>query len=262
MTKTIQFKYASLYSNSLVKAHHPQTQSSYIHHLWLQQFNIISLQETHATDTTIHSIELQLQAQQYLWTYHCGSVSFSSDYILTKIATSHLYESDKYILWKVHHPHNFCEPFYILNIYAPATSNYSIRQVFFESIYTMLSSLSQTIDKERLIISWDFNYDYMRNITNATRIVRTSVNWLGYLKQHFHNCLILNDMDSIPTYHRALSTIDFIFAGHALRHLLNDANVGFISSSWLDDAILEVTLKLGQSRTLEGQSLLHQQPRF
>ncbi|CAO3653340.1 unnamed protein product, partial [Mucor fragilis] len=88
----------------------------------------------------------------------------------------------------------------------------------------MLSSLSQTIDKERLIISWDFNYDYMRNITNATRIVRTSVNWLGYLKQHFHNCLILNDMDSIPTYHRALSTIDFIFAGLALRHLLNDAN--------------------------------------
>ncbi|KAK4521701.1 uncharacterized protein ATC70_004235 [Mucor velutinosus] len=248
MTKTIQFKYASLNSNSLVKVGHPQTQSPYLRHLRLQQFNIISLQETHATDTTITSIELQLQAQQYLWTYYCGIVSYSSGYILTKIATSYLYESDRYILCKVHHPHSFYEPFYILNLYAPATSDHCPRQEFFESIYNLLSTLSETIDLERLLLSGDFNYDYVRDITNATRIVKTSLNWLGYLEQHFHNCLILNDMDSVPIYQHASSTIDFIFAGQALRHLLSDANVGFLSLSWSDHAILEVTLKLGKSK--------------
>ncbi|KAK4511165.1 uncharacterized protein ATC70_012378 [Mucor velutinosus] len=192
----------------LVKVGHPQTQSSYLRHIRLQQFNTISFQETHATDTTITTIELQLQATQYLWTYYCGIASFSSDFILTKIATSHLYDSDRYILCKVHHPHNFYEPFYILNLYAPATSDNRPRQEFFESIYNLLSTLSETIELERLLISGDFNYDYVRDITNATRIVKTSLNWLSYLDQHFHNCLILNDMDSVPTYQRALSTID------------------------------------------------------
>ncbi|CEP07325.1 hypothetical protein [Parasitella parasitica] len=235
-----------------LKAGHSQTQSSYLRHIRLQQFNIISFQETHATDTTITAIELQLQAKQYLWTYYCGIVSYSTDYILTKIATSHLYDSYRYILCKVHHPHNFYEPFYILNIYAPATSNHRPRQEFFESIYNMFSTLSETIDLERLLISGDFNYDYVRDINNASRIAKTSLNWLGYLEQHFHNCLTLNDMDSVPTYQHALSTIDFIFAGHALRHLLSEANVGFISPSWSDHAVLEVTLKLGKSKLGPG----------
>ncbi|KAK4518210.1 2-oxoisovalerate dehydrogenase subunit alpha, mitochondrial [Mucor velutinosus] len=240
------------HQNFLVKAGHPQTQSSYLRHIRLQQFNIISLQETHATDTTITSIELQLQAQQYLWTYYCGIVSYSSDYILTKIATSHLYESDRYIFCKVHHPHSFYEPFYILNLYAPATSDHRPRQEFFESIYTLLSTLSETIDLERLLISGDFNYDYARDINNASRISRTSLNWLGYLDQHFHNCMTLNDMDTVPTYQHAFSTIDYVYAGHALRHLLSDANVGFIPLSWSDHAILEITLKLGKSKLGPG----------
>lgn len=252
MTKTIQFKYASLNSNSLVKAGHPQTQSSYLYHIRLQQFNIISFQGTHAIDTTITSIGLQLQAKQYLWTYFCGIASFSSDYILTKIATTYLYDSDRYILCKVLHPHQFYEPFYILNIYAPATSNWSLRRESFESIYNMLSALSETIDLERLLISGDFNYDYVQDITNATRIVETSMNWLGYLDQHFHNCLVLHDMAAVPTYQAALSTIDFIFAGHTLRHLLTNATVGFIPASWSDHAILEVSFKLGQSKLGPG----------
>ncbi|KAK4517425.1 uncharacterized protein ATC70_000760 [Mucor velutinosus] len=152
------------------------------------------------------------------------------------------------MLCKVHRPHNFYEPFYILNLYAPATSDNRPRQEFFESIYNLLSTLSETIELERLLISGDFNYDYVRDITNATRIVKTSLNWLSYLDQHFHNYLILNDMNSVPTYQHALSTLDFIYAGHALRHLLSDANVGFIPPSWSDHAILEVTLKLGKSK--------------
>ena len=252
MINNLQFKYASLNSNSLVKAGHPQTQSSYLRYLRLQQFHIISLQETHAKPPNITPIELQLQAQQYLWTYYCGIASFSSDYILTKIATNHIYDSERYILCKVHHPHNFFEPFFILNLYAPASSANRPRQEFFQSIYTMLSTLSDTLDIERLIISGDFNYDYERDIDKAPRIVKTSLEWIGYLDQHFHNCLLHNNMNTIPTYQHALSTIDYIFAGSALRNLVKDASVGFIPNSWSDHAILEVSFKLGTSKLGPG----------
>ncbi|CAO0792481.1 unnamed protein product [Mucor circinelloides] len=235
-----------------MKASHPQTQSSYLRYLRLQQFNIILLQETHVSANTITSIELQLQAQQYLWTYYCGIASFSPEYILTKIATNHLYDSERYILCKVHHPHNFYEPFYILNLYAPASSNNKPTREFFHSIYALLSAISDTVDLDRLIISGDFNYDYERDINNTHRILKTSLDWLGYLDQHFYNCMLHNNMHTISTYQHALSTIDYVFAGSSLRHFVKDAAVGFIPAPWSDHAILEVNFKLGNSKLGPG----------
>ncbi|CEP15119.1 hypothetical protein [Parasitella parasitica] len=241
--------------HDLVKAGHPTTQSSYLRHLSLQQYTILSLQETHATETTIPTIQMQLKAQQYLWTYYCGIASFSTDFILTHIATDHLYESERHILCKVHHPHNFYEPFYIINIYAPASSNNKERQEFYQSLYNMLTSLSDTIDLERLIISGDFNYDYSRDIAKVPRIVKTTLEWLCYLEQHFHNCLVYNNMNVLPTYQHGStthSTIDYVFAGSGLRHLVNDAAISFPPPAWSDHAVLEVSFKLGKSKLGPG----------
>jgi exonuclease III len=78
MGKKIHLNYGSLNANSLAKIQSPQTQSSYIRFLRLQNFDILALQETHATDTTTASIEMLLQAHQAFWTPHCGIVSFSN----------------------------------------------------------------------------------------------------------------------------------------------------------------------------------------
>ncbi|KAI8643222.1 hypothetical protein BD408DRAFT_320313, partial [Parasitella parasitica] len=48
------------------------------------------------------------------------------------------------------------------------------------------------------------------------------------------------------------STIDFIYAGYTLQHLLSDANMGHILPSWSDHAILEVNFNIGKSKLGEG----------
>ncbi|KAG1506010.1 hypothetical protein G6F47_010929 [Rhizopus delemar] len=87
-------------------------QSAYIRYLRLQKFDIMSLQETHASPSSRTSLDMQFQAQQSFWTYHCGIVSFSSEFALTLIDGSPLYASDHYLLCKVEHPHQFYEPFF------------------------------------------------------------------------------------------------------------------------------------------------------
>ncbi|KAI9361881.1 hypothetical protein BD770DRAFT_308904, partial [Pilaira anomala] len=121
----------------------------------------LSIQETHATPSTISTLDTQFQAQQTFWTYYCGIISFSPDYILTPINTNNYYSSDRFILCKVHHPHQFYEPFYIMNIYAPADSNVN-RRSFFEALSDLLYNLRDTITWDNLIISGDFNYDMAR----------------------------------------------------------------------------------------------------
>jgi hypothetical protein len=112
MTKNLSFKYASLNCNSLVKKSKPATQSSFIRYLRLQQFDILSLQETHASDTTIPSLNMHLQAKQTFWTEHCGIVSFSPSYVISQISTNHIYMhlSDSYYV-KFNTLINFMHPF-------------------------------------------------------------------------------------------------------------------------------------------------------
>lgn len=110
--KKINLNYASLNCNSLIKTQSTAVQSAYIRYLRLQKFDIMSLQETHASPSSRTSLDMQFQAQQSFWTYHCGIVSFSSEFALTLIDGSPLYASDHYLLCKVEHPHQFYEPFF------------------------------------------------------------------------------------------------------------------------------------------------------
>lgn len=184
MPKDIHLKYASLNCNSLVISQSKSTQSSYLRYLRLQQFDIFSFQETHASPLTIPSLEMQLQAHQIFWTSHCCIASFSSEYILTQISTDAIFSSDRFILCKVHHPHEFYAPFFALNVYAPADSN-SERRIFFDSLYDMILQLSDnTISLDRLLISGDFNYDYSRDIITNKGLFKTSKQWVTFL-QHY-----------------------------------------------------------------------------
>ncbi|KAI9336056.1 hypothetical protein BD770DRAFT_298783, partial [Pilaira anomala] len=149
----------------------------------------LSLQETHANPTSIPSLDIQFQAQQTFWTPNCGIISFSTDYILTKITTDMYFTSDRFILCKVHHPHNFYHPFYVLNIYAPSDSN-TARRTFFESLGDMLFQMIDTISWDNLIISGDFNYDFYRDIQSGKGLFKTSQQWIAILQNSFYNSML------------------------------------------------------------------------
>ncbi|KAI9356679.1 hypothetical protein BD770DRAFT_457915, partial [Pilaira anomala] len=190
MKSKLNLKYGSLNCNSLVKTASSSTQSSYIRYLRHQQLDVLSLQETHTSADTIPSINMQLQSHQSFWTPHCGIISFSPNHVLTLLDTDTLYASDRFLLCKDSHPHNFYEPIFILNIYAPANSN-TERRSFFDSIYSMLFQLqaNETINLHRLIISGDFNYDYGRDILRNNHSFKTSSDWVIFLLELFHNCM-------------------------------------------------------------------------
>ena len=252
--KHISFNYGSLNSNSLVKTSSATTQSFYIRYLREQQFDILSLQETHATPSTIPSMDTQFQAQQTFWTYYCGIVSFSTNYILTQIHTDHIFTSDRFLLCKVHHPHNFYETFYILNVYAPADSN-GARRSFFGSMVTLLYELNDIITWNNLIISGDFNYDLARDIDSKRGLFKTSTAWTSLLENFFFNSMIHNSMNNIPTFQRTASitsTIDYIYLGGIIKSRLIDNSVHYIQSQWSDHAILHVALDLGPSKLGPG----------
>ncbi|KAI9476606.1 MAG: hypothetical protein EXX96DRAFT_460742, partial [Benjaminiella poitrasii] len=255
MSIHIKFNYASLNCNSLVKISFSSTQSSYLRYLRLQQYNIFSFQETHASPSTIPSLDMQLQAQQTFWTAHCGIASFSSDYILTKIPTDTIFPSDRLILCKVHHPHDFYIPFYILNLYAPADSNVARRE-FFDSIYHMLLHLSDTtLSLDRSLISGDFNYDLCRDIDSGKGLFKTSPNWITFLQQFFHNTMQCNDLVSVPTFQRRVGTassIDYIYAGYGLQHSITESTISYLQPTWSDHAILHSSFSLGKSKTGPG----------
>lgn len=254
MGKNITFNYGSLNCNSLVKTQSPTTQSSYIRFLKEQSFDILSLQETHATSSSITTLNMQFQARQTIWTHHCGIVSFSTDYILTQISTDQYFSSERFILSKVHHPHQFYTPFYILNIYAPASSN-AARRSFFQSLYDMLLQITDIISLDRLIISGDFNYDNERDIESGKGLYKTAQDWVFYMQHFFDNCMLHNNMEKIPTFQRVVgitSTIDYVYAGINFTNSILDASVQYIKSNWSDHSILNVTFDLGSSKMGPG----------
>ncbi|SAL96865.1 hypothetical protein, partial, partial [Absidia glauca] len=114
----------------------------------------------------------------------------------------------------------------------------------------MLYNIGNTIDISRTIISGDFNYDYNRDIQNKNLCYRTSTHWLQYLEDSFHNCMLHNDMDKIPTFQRnigTMSVIDYIYGGSYFRNTIREASIEFIQRQWSDHAILSVTFTLGES---------------
>jgi exonuclease III len=255
MLKNILCNYASLNSNSLVKSGKIQIQSDYIRYLKLQQLDIICFQETQAkTPEIIHSLNIHFQHHAAIWTKHVGIVSFSSNYQITAINTSQFFEDDRFQLCRIEHPQNFYENFYILNIYATASSNPNRRE-FFSKLAAMLYELQFTIDFNRLIISGDFNYSLLRNGTLTTT---TSTNWLLLLDQYFYNTMQMNDLTEIPTFQRTRndtsvsSVIDYIYFGKGLQNHLQNTKISRLKAEWSDHSLLQTTFIAGQSPTGPG----------
>lgn len=94
-------------------------------------------------------------------------------------------------------------PFYLLVIYAPASSARERRFFFDRLLSSPVFSRSDTIPPDRLIIAGDFNYnchhdDYHR---------QTSTAWHLMLKEFFFDCIANVDEElPLPTFRRVTST--------------------------------------------------------
>ncbi|GAA5799979.1 hypothetical protein HPULCUR_005400 [Helicostylum pulchrum] len=167
-----------------------------------------------------------------------------------------IYVSDRFLLCQISHPHGFYAPYFILNVYAPATSNVQRRE-FFDSICSMFYQLyaSDTISLHRLIISGDFNYDYNRDIIRNNYAFKTSTEWVSFLLNSFYDCMAFHELDPVPIFQRNLSiqsVIDYIYAGYDIQHMITGSNIEHLKPQWSDHALLSVKFTLGESQIGPG----------
>ena len=252
---------ASLNCHSLVKSNNPKKQSQFIRYLRSLKFDIMTFQETHVSDNTLSIIDTQFQARYSLWTRHCGIVSFSPSFIFSDNLVP---ENDRIILTKVNHPYNAFEPFWLLVLYAPATSGQQ-RQQFFDNVLELLHNQDLDINLDRLFITGDFNYSYLRPHLSS----QTSLQWVSFLNDHFYNALMNDDLHEIPTFRRneiTYSTIDYIFVNQAFRTQVIESNLHKLDVSWTDHSLLSVTCCLGPSPSgpglWRGNPLLARKPAY
>ncbi|KAG0807321.1 hypothetical protein G6F20_010457 [Rhizopus arrhizus] len=221
----------------------------------------MTFQETHVSDNTLSIINTQFQARYSLWTRHCGIVSFSPSFIFSdNLAPEH----DRVILTKVKHPYNAFAPFWLLVLYAPATSGRQ-RQQFFDQVLHLLHNQDLDINFDRLFITGDFNYSYLRPQLSS----QTSIQWVSFLEDHFYNALMNDDLHELPTFKRndtTYSTIDYIFVNQAFRTQVIASNLHKLNASWTDHSLLSVTCCLGPSPSgpglWRGNPLLARKPAY
>ena len=155
-----RLKLWSLNCNSLRKTHSVAARSSLMRYLRQQQPHLLSLQETHAINTTTeHAFHQQLLAHSSLWTWYCGLISSSLDITLTHTQIDLGDFRERIILAHATSTISSFQDFHILVIYAPATSSIRVCWSFFHALLqSSVFSLSADF-MERLIISGDFDYN-------------------------------------------------------------------------------------------------------
>ncbi|KAG1037559.1 hypothetical protein G6F43_012832 [Rhizopus delemar] len=221
----------------------------------------MTFQETHISDTTRSFINTQFQARRSIWTYHCGIVSFSPSFILSD---NMILEHDRIILTKVTHPNHSFAPFFILVLYAPASSGRQ-RQQFFDQVFELLHAQDLDINFDRLLITGDFNYSYARSSLSS----QTSLQWVSFLEDHFYNTLKKDDLHELPTFRRnesIFSTIDYIFISQAWCSAVMAGNLHKLNASWTDHSMLSVTCCVGTAPSgpglWRGNPILARKPAF
>ncbi|KAG1369235.1 hypothetical protein G6F61_012508 [Rhizopus arrhizus] len=93
----------------------------------------------------------ETQARYYYIASFNSSFTFSANLVP---------ESDWVTFTKVAHPHNTFTPFFVLEIYAPATSSQQ-HQLFFDQVFHLLHSQGLNIGLKRLFIMGNFDYSYL-----------------------------------------------------------------------------------------------------
>ncbi|KAG1058193.1 hypothetical protein G6F43_000017 [Rhizopus delemar] len=212
----------------LVESNNANKQSKFIRYLRFLNFDIMTFQETHVS--RIYS----------LWSKHNSRLNtpYGLDIVILTILTN------------VTYTHNAFAPFYVLVIYAPATSGQH-RSQFFDQIFDLLHSPTLNINLDRLFITGDFNYSYQRPHLSS----QTSLQWVSFLDDLFYNALQKDDLHELPTFRRndnIFSTIDYIFVSQSWCSKVTESNIHKLNVSWSYHSLLSITCCIGSSPSGPG----------
>ena len=250
-------KIGSINCRTIYKNNNLQHTDNFIRYLRQQQLNILLCQETniplHSFDKITQSLNMKFQAHQTLWTKYCGIINLSQSQNMKLIQQS---DDQRFLLVKISWSDESIQPFFILNLYAPA-SNAVDRNVFFSSILHQLESLdsSNTII-QNLFIAGDFNLSFDNNTYHNTRRSNVPHHFLRFMLSQFEDCInyVEDNISYRSTFRRADSStcIDYMFANKSIHNNCNNGNVEYMNKEWTDHALLSINFTVGTSSTGKG----------
>lgn len=258
--KTLNIRLGSLNCRTLFKMSNEQLSDHLIQYLRLQRLDIFACQETNIVKHSFNDITTKLnfkfQSYQSIWSTKCGLINNNQNLNMESIKIS---DDDRFILAKftVIGESNI-PPFYILNLYAPASDFQQARNKFFIRLMEFLTSLDSYLDiMNNMVLLGDFNFSFEKQ-NGPQSHSRRPRSFMTFISTYFSDCINSNDDDDfynmLPTFRRAqsISCIDYIFAGQQLQKQVHEGKIDFLSPRWTDHALLTSTISIGCSNTGKG----------
>ncbi|KAI8140917.1 hypothetical protein BJV82DRAFT_519263, partial [Fennellomyces sp. T-0311] len=150
-------------------------------------------------------------------------------------------------LWvKVIHSNNDFDPFYILNIYAPANAG-ELHAFLRDTMFPFMQSAELLSLLEQSIVLGDFNCSYERKDSSFGK---APVSWRDYLAEHFVNVMTPCEPRQryILTWYSTAdlstsSSIDYVFLPESLHSVSSSPEIDFLSPAWADHSLVTFSLR-------------------
>ncbi|KAI8071157.1 uncharacterized protein B0P05DRAFT_573226 [Gilbertella persicaria] len=201
-------------------------------------------------------LSYKLQAYQSIWTTKCDLVNNNRHLQMDHVKTS---DDNRIIVPKFSVTGEAgIHPFYIFNIYAPASNVDNARIRFFQLLMDFIDSLDSSLDiMSSMIVVGDFNFSFEPIHISGSHSSRPK-KFMSLIAANFSDCLNSKDDDDFynyfPTFRRgkSMSCIDYIFAGGNIRRYVTGSELEFLSPKLTDHALLTTSLRFGYANTGKG----------
>lgn len=253
----------SLNCRSLIKTTQQSVSSQFIRHFRQEKFDLLTLQETHASSSeVISSLDISFQNTQSFWTPHCGILNFNPN-----LSLKHIFSSDdgRLIHCSVSSLNHLFPTFDLVTIYAPA-STLPRRQFYFDiQQLPLFSSPTQP-----LMLTGDFNYhpSVIRFTDSPLSVNNAQHKWHSSLLESFVECAHPSLDSPISTFRRGHSstTLDYFFVSRDLHASFASSRVDYVNPKWTDHALLALKFRFGSVKhgpgLWRGNPLLTTNPYF
>lgn len=222
----------------------PKKRQQFIRYLRTLGFDILVLQETHATDTTIiDTFNIQFNSKSSLWTHDCSIISLNRNYTLQHISDG--IDEGRFILASLHltrdleHSPTTPPIATVLNIYG-RSSTHSERSAFYSELMdtpivrdTITSTTSTT---STTFIMGDFNYQCKNQRLDGI-LISAPVEWTDMLDDYFIDVF---GNDKHNTWHsgRNAAILDYVYCSSNAHHLVTSTSQQYLSPEWTDHELL------------------------
>lgn len=224
----------------LRKENNPKKRQLFLRHLRSLGYDVLILQETHATtQTIIQELNFQFQTTSSHWTQHCAIVVLNNRYSLEIVQDG--IDGGRFILAHIKlgtptmDDTSTCPTIVtVLNIYG-RFSLHSQRSAFYSELLRiplLLETLTNTSASPTLIMG-DFNYSYEKHRLSDGSLTSAPTTWTSILDTHFVDCF--KDQKH-PTWSLATnsSILDFIICDANSYFKVDDLEQSHMNHNWTD----------------------------